>query len=209
MAESPPPPEAPSGAAPSQDPVGEVTLLLQRISAAEQADPADGERLLELAYGALRRLAATFLAVERTDHTLQPTALVHEAWLRLVDQERVEWSGRAHFMAIAAQAMRRILVDHARGRAREKRGGAWRQVELDAGLLAPDDERGVDLLALDVALERLAASSERQARVVELRFFGGLSMEQVAEVLGTSLSTVEREWRFARVWLLHAIQDAS
>ncbi len=184
---------------------GEVTLILRRLSSNGALGAHDTDRLLELIYGELRRLANSFLAAETAGHTLQPTALVHEAWLRLVDQERVEWRGRAHFLAIAAQAMRRILVDHARAKARDKRGGGMQAVELDPGLYASTEPERVDLLALDDALTKLRGLSERQARLVELRFFGGLPMDEVAEVLGLSLRTAEREWRFARAWLANEL----
>ncbi len=196
----------PAGEDPSSTP-GEVTLLLQRLTSGRAPDAADSERLMELAQDELRRLAAGFLASERVDHTLQPTALVNEAWLRLADQTRVEWSGRAHFMAIAAQAMRRILLDHARARHSAKRGGGWRVVELDTGVLSPEQDKGLDLIALDEALQKLQALSASQARLVELRFFGGLGMDQVAELLGTSVRTAEREWRFAKAWLLHELRE--
>lgn len=176
---------------------GEATRLLERLAAGERSD---ADRLLELIYGELRQLAGAQLVRERAGHTLQPTALVHEAWLRLIDQQRVAWQGRGHFLGIAAQAMRRILVDHARGKRRAKRGGAWRRVQLEEGALTEAGD-GLDLLALEDALERLAQLSERQARVVELRFFGGLSSEESAELLGVTRRTVERDWRFARAWL--------
>jgi RNA polymerase sigma factor (TIGR02999 family) len=180
----------------------DATRLLRCAVAGE---PHDAARLLELVYGELRRMAAGYLAQERTGHTLQPTALVHEAFLRLIDQSQVEWQGRAHFLGLAAQAMRRILVDHARAKQRGKRGGGWARVELEG----VEDATGVaelDLVAVDAALERLRAVSERQARVVELRFFAGLPAEAAAEALGVSLSTIEREWRFARAWLAHELQ---
>jgi RNA polymerase sigma-70 factor (ECF subfamily) len=185
---------------------GEVTRILQRLSGGRAPTAADAERLMELAHGELRRLAAGFLASERVDHTLQPTALVNEAWLRLADQTRVEWSGRAHFMAIAAQAMRRILLDHARAKHSAKRGGGWRVVELDTGMIGPEEDQGLDLIALDEALGKLGALSPTQARLVELRFFGGLAMDDVADVLGVSVRTAEREWRFAKAWLLRELR---
>ncbi|HVS08916.1 MAG TPA: sigma-70 family RNA polymerase sigma factor [Planctomycetota bacterium] len=185
---------------------GEVTRILQRLSGGRAPDAADAERLMELAHGELRRLAGGFLASERVDHTLQPTALVNEAWLRLADQTRVEWRGRAHFMAIAAQAMRRILLDHARAKHSAKRGGGWRVVELDTGMTGPEADQGLDLIALDEALGKLGALSPTQARLVELRFFGGLAMDDVAEVLGVSVRTAEREWRFAKAWLLRELR---
>lgn len=157
-------------------------------------------RLMPLVYDELRRLAAGYLRRERFDHTLQPTALVHEAYLRLVDQSRVEWQNRAHFYSIAAQMMRRILIDHARAHASEKRGGHERRLSLDEAAILPQ-ERAADLIALDDALKQLAAMDERKSRVVELRFFGGLSVKETAEVLGVHTATVEREWTIAKAWL--------
>ena len=156
--------------------------------------------LLEAVYDELRRLASAYLARERSDHTLQPTALVHEAYAKLADQGSA-WEGRTHFIGVAAQAMRRVLVDHARGHKRDKRGGGqWRRVELDLAIVE-DGGTDVDLVNLDEALERLGELSERQARIVELRFFGSLSNPEIARVLETSERTVAREWRFARAWL--------
>jgi RNA polymerase sigma factor (TIGR02999 family) len=175
----------------------EVTQLLQEWSSGRQ-DALD--RLLPQIYAELRRLAASYLRRERRDHTLQPTALVHEAFLKLVDQRAVRWQNRAHFFGIAAQAMRRILVDHARAHGAGKRGSGERPVSLDETLVltaAPD----VDLLALDEALTRLAAIDVQQSRVVELRYFGGLTMDETAEVLRISQATVGREWTLAKAWL--------
>ena len=186
----------------------EATRILNALAERSGEGSAQRDRLLELVYDALRRVAATFLADERPDHTLQPTALVHEAYLKLVGQESVSWEGRSHFMALAAQAMRRILVDHARGRGREKRGGDWQRIELEPEF-APGAEEPRDLLALDGALQRLAEVSERQARVVELRFFGGLSTEVTAQVLGVSERTVVREWRFAKAWLTASLGEST
>ena len=183
----PPPPDLP----------GEVTLSLQRW---REGDPAQGERLMEIVYQELRRLAAHYLRNERSDHTLQPTALVHEAWLKLGDPERHDWRDRHHFFASAARGMRRYLVDHARAHRREKRGGGWQRVELDPALEV-GAESTVDFLALDDALGRLREKSEDLARLVELRFFAGLPMEGVAEVLGVSERTARRDWAFARAWL--------
>jgi RNA polymerase sigma factor (TIGR02999 family) len=174
------------------------------LRAVERGEPGSAEQLFLLVYDELRRLAGAYLDRERLGHTLQPTALVHEAWMRLVDVDTIEWQGRAHFLGVAARAMRQILVEHARGKQRLKRGGAWRRVELETGL-ARAAEDGPDLVALDRALERLAALSERQARIVELRFFGGLPVESVAYLLEVSKRTVEREWRFARAWLAEAL----
>lgn len=159
------------------------------------------DELIALVYDELRRLAAAYLKRERPDHTLQPTALVHEAYIRLIGQEGVRWQNRSHFIGVAAQMMRRVLLDHARGRNRDKRGGGEPRLSLaEADRFAFDE--AVDLIALDEALERLSRSYPQKARVVELRFFGGLSIEEAASVLGVSDSTVERDWKFARAWLL-------
>jgi RNA polymerase sigma-70 factor (ECF subfamily) len=174
-----------------------TTQILERIDGGEAAA---AQELVPLVYDELHRMAAAFLRRESPAHTLQPTALVHEAFLRLVDQTRVQWKGRAHFMAIAAETMRRILVDHARARLREKRGGGRLRVTLQADL-ALSPERDEDVLALHDALERLAQLDARQARLVELRFFGGLDMAEVAEVLGVSKRTVESDWTMVRAWL--------
>jgi len=157
------------------------------------------DELLPLVYDELRRLAASYLGRERSDHTLQPTALVHEAYLRLIDQRQVNWQNRAQFFGIAAQMMRRILVNHARDRNTAKRGNQHK-VSLDEAVSffqLPD----VELVALDDALTRLAAIDEEQSRLVELRFFGGLTIEETAEVLSTSPATVKREWSLAKAWL--------
>ncbi len=156
--------------------------------------------LLPQVYDELRRIAARHLARERPDHTLQATALVHEAFERLVDQQRVEWQGRAHFLAVAAQLMRRILVDHARGRAAAKRGVAVTvALDPDAPIAAPG--RDLDLVQLDEALERLAALDPTQAKIVELRYFGGLTIEETAAAVDSSPATVKREWSVARAFL--------
>ncbi len=180
-----------------------------RMSA--QADPvrvaAMGvETLFAIVYDDLRRVAATMLKEERTAHTLSATALVHEAYLRLGGRHPGAWQDRAHFMATAARAMRRVLCDHARGRGRLKRGGDHRRLELGVAREA-DPGRGADLLALDEALDRLALESLRAARVVEMRYFGGMRGEDVATVLGVSARTAERDWRFARAWLLKELGD--
>jgi RNA polymerase sigma factor (TIGR02999 family) len=156
--------------------------------------------LMPLVYDELRRLAAHYLRHERPDHTLQPTALVHEAYLRLVDQTQVPWQNRAHFFGIAANLMRQILVNHALGHRAAKRGGTALKLTLDeaAGL---SKERDVDLVALDEALTRLAVLDSQQGRIVEMRFFGGLSIEETAEVLRISPATVKREWTMAKAWL--------
>ena len=158
------------------------------------------ERLIPLVYDELRRLARQYLQRERSDHTLQATGLVHEAYLRLVDQNSVTWQNRAHFFGVAAQAMRRILVDHARSRRAEKRGGDCEKLEFDEELL-PSAERAVDLIALDDALRDLEKLDARQSQIVELRFFGGLTNEEIAEALDISPRTIKREWRLAKAWL--------
>jgi RNA polymerase sigma-70 factor, ECF subfamily len=158
------------------------------------------DQLAELVYGNLRRYAAAVLNDNGRDRTLQPTALVNEAFLRMVDQSRVDWQGRTHFFAVGAEMIRRVLVDDARARATAKRGGGRGRVELDVDD-APSDAAGVDVLALDESLRKLADVDPRAARVVELRFFGGLKEQDVAAVLGVSASTVRDDWRMARAWL--------
>jgi RNA polymerase sigma factor (TIGR02999 family) len=160
--------------------------------------PAD---LMAVIYEDLHEIARRAMGQERQSHTLQATALVHEAYVRLVDQTRVDWQGRAHFLAVAAEAMRRILVDHARRRAAAKRGGGQLRVALDDGLRATEAPPDEDLLELDGAMHELAAVSARQARVVELRFFGGMEFLEIAAELGVSERTVKGDWRFARAWL--------
>lgn len=176
---------------------GTVTQLLVNWSNGDQQAV---EALMPLVYGELRRLAAAYLRRERPDHTLQSTALVHEAFMRLVDQRDVHWKSRAHFYGIAAQMIRRILVDHARSQHAGKRGSGAIKLALDeAHALSVPQE--LDLLRLDDALNQLAALDERQSRVVELRFFTGLSVEETAEVMNISPATVKREWSSARAWL--------
>jgi RNA polymerase sigma factor (TIGR02999 family) len=178
-------------------PRAEVTQLLQQWSLGRQ-DALD--QLLPAIYAELQRLAASYLRRERADHTLQATALVHEAFLKLVDQRDVRWQNRAHFFGIAAQMMRRILVDHARAHTASKRGSGERPISLDDAV-ASIPGVNVDVLALDEALVRLARIDAQQSRVVELRFFGGLTIKEAAEVLGISHATVEREWTVAKAWL--------
>jgi len=157
--------------------------------------------LLPLIYEELRRRAAAYLRRERPNHTLQPTALVHEAYLRLIDQRQDNWASRDHFFAIAAQAMRRILVDHARGRHRQKRGGSNEDLPLEDALLAAADEASVDLIALDEAMKKLAKLDSQQERIVELRYFGGLSLDEAANALSISRATAARDWQVAKAWL--------
>ena len=175
----------------------EVTVLLGQLA---NGNDGAASRLIPIVYGELRRLAAGYMRRERKDHTLQPTALVHEAYLKLIEQKNTDWQSRAHFFGIAAQTMRRILVDHARGHMRDKRGGGAITVPLDEALVfAP--EQSSELVRLDQSLERLAKLDARQSRIVELRFFGGLTVEQTAAVLGISEKTVKRDWSMARAWL--------
>jgi RNA polymerase sigma-70 factor (ECF subfamily) len=169
--------------------------------------PLASEQLLPLLYAELRSIAGALMRVERPDHTLSPTALVHEAYLRLVDGRAVQWESRSQFLCTAAQVMRHTLVDHARGRQAAKRDGGFR-VTLDP---ATPDGKGLDLvdvLALDDALSRLAALDERRARVVELRFFAGLDIPETARVLGTSVATVKRDWVVAKAWLYRELNPA-
>lgn len=183
----------------------DVTVILRH---ATDGDRSAADELLPLVYDELRRLAQHHLQSERPDHTLQATALVHEAYLRLVDQTRTEWKNRAHFFAVAAQAIRRILIDHARSKGRVKRGGGAQKLSLeDVPTLAANDSY-TDLLALDDALEALAAEHARPARVVEMRFYAGLTTREVAEVLGVSTRTIEGDWQFARAWLYDVLSDA-
>ena len=175
----------------------EVTAILHDWSG---GDPDAPERLMPLVYDEMRRLARSFLAKERGGHTLQPTALVNEAYLRLVDQTRVNWQNRAHFYGIAASMMRRVLIDHARAHATEKRGGGAVRLSLDDVQL-PLAQRAQSLVALDEALEKLKQMDERKCRVVEMRFFAGMSDEEIAEVLGVTTRTVLRDWKTARLWL--------
>jgi RNA polymerase sigma-70 factor, ECF subfamily len=178
-------------------PQEDVTALLSQLT---QGNHEAGKKLIPLVYDELKRLARAYMRRERPDHTLQTTALVHEAYLKLVRQEVVNWQGRSHFFGIAAQLMRRILIDHARGHLREKRGGLKEVLPLDEALVF-SPEHSEELVKLDEALERLSKLDARQSRIVELRFFGGLSVEETAEFLGISPKTVKRDWAVAKVWL--------
>ncbi len=175
----------------------DVTRLLSEVTAGNAAAI---DELAPIVYDELRRRAASYLRRERPEHTLQPTALVHEAYLRLVDQKKVDWKGRTHFVAVASEALRRILIDHARGKGRVKRGAAFRRVTLE-GVAAPDDARDVDIVDLDAVLARLSELDPRASKVVELRFFGGLTEAEAAEALGVSPRTVRGDWAMARAWL--------
>ena len=176
---------------------GDVTVLLAELTKGNEEAAA---RLIPLVYTELRRLASSYMRKERTDHTLQATALVHEAYLKLIEQRAVNWQSRAHFFGISAQIMRRILVDHARGHLRDKRGGGQIEVPLDEAIVfAP--QQSSELVKLDQALDRLVQFDPRQAKIVELRFFGGLTVEETAEVMAISPKTVKRDWSVAKAWL--------
>lgn len=176
---------------------GEVTRLLLQL---RKGDSEAEAKLVPLVYAELRRLARHYLSVERHGHTLQPTALVHEAYLRLTKLKQIDWQNRTHFFAVSATIMRRILVDHARTVRAHKRGLGWDIVSLNEATLPPPS-RAPEILALDEALTRLTVLDERQAKVVELRFFGGMNEEETANALGVSSRTVKRDWRIAKAWL--------
>jgi len=184
-------------------PKNEVTQLLLRWS---EGDKAALGKLMPLVYRELRRLAGHYMRRERPGHTLQASALVNEAYLRLVDYRRMQWQNRAHFFAVAAQAMRRVLVEHARSRQYAKRGGTAQRISLD-DVAVLTDQQAAELVALDEALTSLEALDARKARIVELRYIGGLSIEEAAETLGVSTATVERDWRSAKAWLYRAISQ--
>ena len=178
--------------------------VTQLLLAWREGDRSALDRLMPLVYEELRRLARHYMRGERTGHTLQTTALVNEAYLRLVDHKNIQWQNRAHFFAVAAQAMRRVLVDHARSRGYAKRGGSAHRVTFDEGALISQGQ-DPDLLALDEALSRLSAIDPRKAQIVELRYFGGLSVEETAEVVNVSAVTVMREWNKAKAWLFREL----
>lgn len=196
--------DRPNSPAPSEDERGLVTQLL---AAADGGDPQALDDLFPVVYEDLRRLAQSYLGRERAGHTLQPTALVHEAFVRLVGMEASDLQSSRHFFAVAARAMRRILVDHARRRSAGKRGGGQAKLSLDR-LPREPEARDACLLELDDALGQLSQLDERKARVVELRFFGGLDIEATAAALDVSHATVERDWAFARAWLARALDEA-
>jgi RNA polymerase sigma-70 factor, ECF subfamily len=183
--------------APAMSENADVTLLL---SALTRGDDGAATKLIPFVYEELRRLAGSYMRRERVDHTLQATALVHEAYLKLIEQRSVSWQSRAHFFGVAAQLMRRILIDHARGHSRQKRGGDEQKVSLDEALVF-SEQHADELLAVDDSLDQLAKIDPRQAKIVEMRFFGGLSVEEAAEVLGVSPKTVKRDWSVAKAWL--------
>ena len=181
----------------------DITDLLQAWSGGDRSSIDD---LIPLIYDELREMASRYLGRERSDHTLQPTALVHEAYFRLIDQREVRWNDRAHFFAIAAQIMRRILVDHARSHRYAKRGGAATKISLNQVSDLSGDSPAPDLVALDDALRSLSRLDPDKASIVELRFFGGLSLEETAEVIGSSRATVVRQWRIAKAWLYRELK---
>jgi len=184
---------------------GDVTALLQAWG---EGDEAALQELVPLVHSQLRQAARRYMAQERPGHTLQTTALIHETYLRLVDVRRVKWQNRAHFLAICAQLMRRILIDYARSRGYQKRGGAVPHVNLEEAVVLTS-QPDVNLVALDKALDRLAQVDARKSRVVELRFFGGLDVKETAEVLKVSTDTVMRDWSLAKVWLLRELRGGA
>lgn len=185
----------------------EITRLLAFLPANSQLDAASRDAVIELLYPELRKLAAGLMARERVNHTLQPTALVNEAWLRLVDGNAVDFEGRAHFFGIAARCMRQVLVDHARSKAADKRGGDWARVTLEDSAL-PHVDPELELIALDSALEKLEKLDERAARVAEMRLFAGMTVPEIATELGVSPRTVDGDWSTARLWLGRELSDA-
>ncbi len=180
-----------------------VTVLLEQINSGDDSAP---EKLLPVVYDELRKLAAGYLKNERPGHTLQATALVHEAYIRLVDWEKVSWQNRAHFFAVAAQVMRNILVDHARRKRSEIHGGNLQKLALDEAISFSQSQE-VDLVDLDDALQDLEKLDERQAKIVELRFFAGLTIEETAHAIGVSTMTISREWNFAKAWLYRRLNN--
>ena len=188
------------------NPSDQVTQIL--AEAADESPAVVAQKLMPFVYDELRSLAEHYLRAERRGHTLQPTALVHEAFMRLIDQSRVDWRGKTHFFAVGAEAMRRILIDHGRARKRDKRGGGWKRVVLNEAE-SPQETLDTDLVALNDALEKLKALDEEQARIVELRFFGGLTVQEVADVLGVSKRKVEGDWTHAKAWLRTALDSDS
>lgn len=182
----------------SQEPPSDITQLLIQMT---DGNTEAVNQILPMIYSELRKLASSYLRRERSNHTLQPTALVNEAYLKLIDQKKVKWQNRAHFFGIAAQVMRRILLDHARKHTAEKRGGAAEVLPIEEEILVVSQEKSAELIALDEALENLAKMDEQKAKIVELRYFGGLSIEETAEVMGVSVPTINRQWKMAKAWL--------
>jgi RNA polymerase sigma factor (TIGR02999 family) len=188
-----------------------VTAIVAAVKEGPVSERAGAEELFTIVYDELRRLARRYMSRETPGHTLQPTALVHEAYLKLVDQARVDWQGRTHFFAVGAKVMRNLLIDHARGRASAKRGGGLRRITL-ADVLTRSGGKEIDIgqiQDLDAALDKLEDLDERQARIVELRFFGGLNMDEIAHALGVSKRTIEGDWTHARAWLKRELASAT
>ncbi|GJM25100.1 MAG: DNA-directed RNA polymerase sigma-70 factor [Phycisphaerae bacterium] len=181
----------------------DITQLLRAAASGERGDM---DALMAAIYDDLRRLAVSHMSSERHDHTLQPTALVHEAYMKLVGQHSTDWADRLHFFSVASRIIRRILIDHARERRAQKRGGAADRLSMDA-IDTPFEDRGIDLIALDEALKDLAQIDERQARIVELRFFGGCTIEEVAKLLEAGRRTIDRDWMAAKAWLYCRLAD--
>jgi RNA polymerase sigma-70 factor (ECF subfamily) len=184
-------------------PGGDITALLQKLQTDQRAAP----ELIALVYGELRRIAAAYMRGERAGHTLQPTALIHEAWMRLADQTRVNWRDRTHFFGVAASMMRRVLVDHARERLAEKRGSGQAALSLEWIEVADEPQKLEEVLSVHTALERLEALDGQQARIVEMRYFAGMSVEEAAAALDLSPRTVDREWAMARAWLRRELHN--
>jgi RNA polymerase sigma factor (TIGR02999 family) len=182
----------------------EITQMLIELT---DGNPEVVNQILPHIYDELRKLAGSYLRRERSDHTLQPTALVHEAYMKLVDQKQVKWQNRAHFFGIAAQVMRRILMDHARKHKAEKRGGDADKLPLEEEILLISHDSSNQLIALDDALKTLAEIDPQKAKIVELRYFGGLSIEETAEVTGVSVPTINRQWRMAKAWLFGQLSN--
>ncbi|MEL6108081.1 MAG: sigma-70 family RNA polymerase sigma factor [Planctomycetota bacterium] len=189
----------------ASDPAGEIAETTEILLALAERSPEAADRLVPRVYEELKRIAEAVMRRERKDHTLQPTALVNEAFLRLIDGTRIRWQSRAHFFAVAATVMRRILVNHARGRGAQKRGGDGSRIPLHNEIAVVCDESDVSVLELDALLDQLAELNERHAKVVELRFFADLTIEEVAESLGVSDWTVKNDWRVARAWMLRQL----
>ena len=183
-----------------------IATVTQLLIDHQAGDRNAADRLLSLLYHELRQIAGGCMRRERPGHTLQPTALVHEAYMRLLSDPDIEWESRGHFLGIAARAMRQILVNHAEKRNAQKRGGDWQRVHLD-DLVDEYEQRAIDLVALNDALDHLAGIDDTQSRIVELRFFGGLSIEETAEALSLSPRTISREWQMARAWLRRRLDD--
>lgn len=183
-----------------------VQQLFERLRTGDQAALTE---LTPTLYGELHRIATRHLRGERSNHTLQPTALVHEAYMKLIDQNRVQWQNRAHFFGIAAQVMRRILMDHARKHQADKRGGEFEKLPIEEEILIVSQDKSSELIALDEALDELAKVDPDKAKIVELRYFGGLSIEETAEVMGVSVPTINRHWKMAKAWLYSQVAGTS